>query len=135
MHLKESLYMPEFESVAEKPNSFPDVSPAMFSGASFYLDTTFASYNTLRQMWGEKVGTEKNLIKSKIAQLRVYPTSLSEEQLLYIQVSSSCKLTLAVLVSNMACFSSDDPKDLSLYKHRRPLPGAKQIKIPRSSTR
>jgi len=133
VHLKESLYMPEFESVAETPNDFPDVSPAMFSGASFYLDTTFASYNTLKQMWGEKVGTENNLIKSKIAQVRVYPTSLSEEQLLYIQVSSSCNLTLAVLVSNVACFSSDKPKDLSLY--RQALPGAKQIKIPHRSTR
>jgi len=135
VHLKESLYMPEFESVAEKPNAFPDVSPAMFSGASFYLDTAFASYNTLQQMWGEKVGTEKNLIKSKIAQVRVYPTSLSEEQLLYIQVSPSCKLTLAALVSNVACFRSDKPKDLSLYKYRRARPGAKKIKIPHRSTR
>lgn len=43
------------------------------------------------------------MIKSKIAQARVYLTSLSEEQLLYIQLSASCKLTLAALVSVVQC--------------------------------
>ena len=95
MHLKESRSFSLFESVDEKPMSFPDVSPAMFTGASFYLDTAVGSYNKYMSNWGTKVGTaeDKNLIKSKIAQLRVYPTSLSEEQLQKIQVSSSCKLT------------------------------------------
>jgi hypothetical protein len=95
VHLKESRSFTEFESADEKPMPFPDVSPAMFTGASFYLDTVVGTYDKLMSNWGNKVGTaeDKNLIKSKIAQLRVYPTSLSEEQLQKIQVSSSCKLT------------------------------------------
>ncbi len=95
MHLKESRTFVDFRSVDEEPMSFPDVSPAMFTGASFYLDTVVGTYDKYMSSWGMKVGTaeDKNLIKSKIAQLRVYPTSLSEEQLQKIQVSSSCKLT------------------------------------------
>ena len=45
------------------------------------------SDDTLRHAWGNKVGA-KGLIKSKIAQLRVYPKALNENQLLDIQARS-----------------------------------------------
>jgi hypothetical protein len=60
----------------------------MFSGTKFYLDTYSESFDQWGHQWGDKVGKSKNLIKSKIAQLRVYPAALNELQLLHIQTRS-----------------------------------------------
>jgi len=81
-----------FENVSETPRPFPDFDPSilssMFSGTKFYLDTYSESFDQWGHQWGDKVGKSKNLIKSKIAQLRVYPTALNELQLLHIQTRS-----------------------------------------------
>jgi len=81
-----------FENVSETPRPFPNfdhsILSSMFSGTKFYLDTYSESFDQWGHQWGDKVGKSKNLIKSKIAQLRVYPTALNELQLLHIQTRS-----------------------------------------------
>lgn len=85
--LKETLSFTLLTVVDEPAQSFPKVTPAMFSGAKFFVDTLADNKDPLRHAWGNKVGA-KGVIKSKIAQLRVYPKALSENQLLDIQARS-----------------------------------------------
>jgi len=91
-HFSEMKVFSSFENVSETPRPFPNFHPSilssMFSGTKFYLDTYSESFDQWAHQWGDKVGKSKNLIKSKIAQLRVYPTALNEVQLLHIQTRS-----------------------------------------------
>jgi len=81
-----------FENVSETPRPFPNFDPSilssMFLGTKFYLDTYSETIDEYGHHWGDNVGKSKNLIKSKIAQLRVYPTALNEVQLQHIQTRS-----------------------------------------------
>ena len=71
-------------------NPCPQIPMSAFHGANLFVDTLDATGNATIHQWGQNVGAmgTKGRIKSKIAQLRVYPKKLTQSQLLRIQKTS-----------------------------------------------
>lgn len=71
-------------------SSCPEIPISAFHGAQIFFDTLDPTTNSSVHQWGLNVGSagETGRIKSKIAQVRVYPGRLTSKQLLHIQRTS-----------------------------------------------